>query len=160
MPTIKSALAIGLVALVLTTSLAGAVSTLPPTDTPMTTPGIPLVDNTRPAPEFETGDTLADNGVLVVSPYNSSCAFTHYDKMGRPLVDFVNMGTETIPAGSIYTVTWPDGTTESYKTPWDIAPGGSFGIIGPANADEPGFHCSVHVRVKTKLGPDNPTLGH
>jgi hypothetical protein len=161
MHTIKSAVAIGLTALLLSTSLAGAVSTLPPTG-PVTTPTIPIVDpgNNKPTPEFDSTDMLADSGVLVVSPYNSSCAYTHDDLQGRSIVEFVNLGTETIPAGSIYVVTWPDGTTESFKTPWDIAPGGSFGVHGPANADQPGFHCSVHVRVKTKLGPDNPTLGH
>lgn len=148
MYTLKTALAIGFAALLLSTSLAGAVSTLPPADGPMTHPDVPVVDNSKPAPEFGTGDKLADNGVLIVSPYNSSCAYVGHDQAGRPRIDFVNMGTATIPAGSIYTVTWPDGTTESFKTPWDIAPGGSFGILGPANADEPGFQCSVHVKVK------------
>lgn len=160
MHTIKSALALSLATLILSTSLAGAVSTLPPG--PVTIPTTPIVhgDNSKPFPEFDTVDKLADNGVLVVSPYNSTCAFNGYDKSGRPLIDFVNVGTETIPAGSIYVITWPDGTTEMRKIPWDIEPGASFGIIGPAESDDPGFHCSVHVRVKTKLGPDNPTLGH
>ena len=189
MQTFKSALAIGLATLLLSTSLAtagnnpidigqigdgkgpvlridnndnGGIQTLPRPTGPVTTPDNPHVDpgNNKPAPEFGNDGVVADGPVLKLSPYQVSCVvWPHAFKNGAAEIWFKNTGTETIPAGSIITVTYPDGSKEFLKVDEDIKPGASAGIMGPAMANDEGFTCSAKVKAP-KSGPADPKLGN
>ena len=189
MHSIKSALAISLAALLLATSLAtaasnrtdvgqidngngpvlridntgnGGIQTLPRADGPVSVPDGVTVDNGNngPSPEFGDDVTVADGPVLTLSPYAVDCeVHPHMLDNGAPEIWFKNTGTKTIPAGSIITVTYPDGTTKYLKVKQDIKPGGSVGIVGPLLANDEGFTCKATVKVKV-LGPNDPTLGH
>jgi len=113
--------------------------------------------NDKPAPEFGDGDiTVAKGPTLKLSPDTMSCAYKgdHFVSSGAPEIWLKNLSEQTILKGSIITVTWPDGSKTSFEIPFDLKPGASVGIAGPAGSDEPGFHCSA--RVKVAYGPPQP----
>ena len=181
MTTIKLAVAMAMALLLASTSLTQAAGGITPDRTgngggfqnngpsnggpaPVNTRGLPQIgpgnpggpDNSKPAPEFGDADVVADTPVLKLSPTTLSCEYhgDHFVQSGAPEIWFKNIGTETIPKGSIITVTWPDGTKQSFKLGSDLKPGASVGISGPDSADQPGFHCSA--RAKVTYGPPQP----
>lgn len=83
--------------------------------------------------------------VLTLNPYPMSCKLETF-KTG-PLVMVKNAGTKVIPAGSLVTVKWPDGTTSTKALSFDLGPGVSVGLWNPPKGAAPGFHCSASVKV-------------
>lgn len=110
--------------------------------------------------QSDPNSMLVGKMVLKLSPYSIECrVMRDAYKPGMAEIWFQNSGTETIPAGSIITVKYPDGTTEKFEVLRDIEPGASSGIIGPAGSNDEGFSCKATVKVKP-VGLDNPTIGH
>jgi hypothetical protein len=98
--------------------------------------------NNKPGPEFGDGDvTVASGPTLKLSPDSMSCAYKgdHFVQSGTPEIWLKNLSDAMILKGSIITVTWPDGTKTSFEIPFDLKPGASVGIAGPAGSDQPGF---------------------
>ncbi|MEO6394956.1 MAG: hypothetical protein ABIO40_03505 [Devosia sp.] len=98
--------------------------------------------------------------VLTVSPYAVECiVWPNTFESGAAEIWFKNTGTKTIPAGSIITVKYSDGTTEQVEITQDLVPGASQGIKGSKAMSAGGFSCKATLKVK-KLGLFNPTIGH
>jgi len=132
MHTTKLALAIGLAALVLSTSIVGAVSTLPPTDTPMTVPTTPIVENGDFGHRFDPADYFTqdfiDRQPLVVKPAPAvsqmDCSFANSKQDGSDYgLAFHNTGNAVIPKGAKFVIVMPDGTPKFFEIPYDIEPG-------------------------------------
>jgi hypothetical protein len=125
-------------------------------------PEKPTIDRGQVNPNKSVGaEFIVANGpILKLSPYSVACSVMRDAfKQGVAEIWFKNTGSETIPAGSILTVTYSDGTVVMLEVSDDIKPGASGGIVGPFGSNEEGFSCKAKVKVKPP-GLDNPTLGH
>jgi hypothetical protein len=100
MHPIKSALAIGFAALLLSTSLAGAVSTLPPTG-PVTRPETPIVDNGDFGHRFDptdyfTQEVIDHQPIKTLEPPSLSCEFIY---TGGVVTVVIKNSGGPVPAG-------------------------------------------------------------
>jgi hypothetical protein len=171
---LSRASAIALTAAVVFLSLAAAGSAgEPPLTHPIDVPSIEdrpiLVDTTPPSDrDGDDNDSDGDNGIttgpltprpeepilvafpdLELNPVDATCIITDRTIWnGKPIIDLQNTGDVTIPMGSKFVVTFSDGTTETYITPWDIKPGATFGITAPSSLlEHPNSTCSVEIEI-------------
>lgn len=105
----------------------------------------PTLDTSPKVEPKASPSEIITAGGLKLTPHAIKCWITD-----NGWVWFKNVGTETIPEGSLMVVKWPDGTKTTFKVFTDIKPGAGIDIHVPPSvlAATDGTHCSASIKLQ------------